>query len=80
VTCDGFFSGLLEVFDLIFCGGDGGVWENMRDASGFISHHEEEWGGIMGVVLSVVMDKFCHGKVLDPIKRCGAAVNAEIGF
>jgi hypothetical protein len=80
VTCDGFFSGLLEVSNLIFCSGNSRVWENVRDASRFISHHKEEWRGIMGVMLSVVVDELCHGKVLDPIERCGAAVNAEIGF
>jgi hypothetical protein len=80
VTSNGFFSGLLEVFDSIFCGRDGGIRKNMRDASRFISHHEEEWGGITGVVFSMIVKKSCHRKVLNPIKRCKAAINAEIGF
>jgi hypothetical protein len=71
VTCNGFFSGLLEVSDMIFCGRDGGVGKDMRDTSRFISHHEEEWGGVAGVMLSVVMDELCHGKVFYPIKRRG---------
>jgi hypothetical protein len=80
VTCDGFFSGLLEVSDLIFCGRNSGVRENMRDAPRFISHHEEEWGGIAGIMLSVVVDEFCHRKVLDPIERCRATIDAEVSF
>jgi hypothetical protein len=52
----------------------------MRDASGFIFHHEEEWGGVTRIMFSMIMDKFCHGKVFDPIKRCRAAVDAEVGF
>jgi hypothetical protein len=52
----------------------------VRDASGFISHHEEEWGGIVGVVFLMVVDEFCHGKMFNPIKRCRAAVDVEIGF
>jgi hypothetical protein len=80
VTCDGFFSSLLEVSDSIFCGRDSGVWENVRDASGFISHHEEERGGVAGVMFSVVVDEFCHGEVLNPVERCGAAIDAEVGF
>jgi hypothetical protein len=80
VTCNGLFSSLLEIFDLIFCGRDCGVWENMRDASRFISHHEEEWGGVMGVVFSVIVDEFCHGEVLNPFERCRVAVDVKISF
>jgi hypothetical protein len=80
VTCDGFFSDLLEISNSIFCSRDGEVWENMRNALGFISHNEEEWRGIVRVMFSMIMDEFCHRKVLDPIERCGAAINAEIGF
>jgi hypothetical protein len=80
VTCDGLFSGLLEISNLIFCGRDGGVWKNMGNASRFISHHEEERRGVTGIMFLVVVDKFCHGKVLDPIKRCRAAIDAEVGF
>jgi hypothetical protein len=65
---------------LIFCGRDGGVWKNMRDASRFISHHEEEWRGIAGIMLSVIVDEFCHGEVLDPIERCRVAVDTKVGF
>jgi hypothetical protein len=52
----------------------------VRDASGFISHHKEEWGGIAGIVFSMIMDEFCHGKMLDPIKRCRVAVGVEVSF
>jgi hypothetical protein len=80
VTCDGFFSCLLEISDSIFCGRDGGIGKNMRDTSRFISHHEEEWGGVTGIMFSVVVNEFCHRKVLDPIERCRAAIDAEVGF
>jgi hypothetical protein len=80
VTSNGFFSSLLEISNSIFCSRDGGVQKNVRNTSGFISHHEEKWGGIMGVVFSMIMNEFCHGKVLDPIKRCRAAVDAKVGF
>jgi hypothetical protein len=80
MTCNGFFSGLLEVSDSIFCGRDSGFRENVRNASGFISHHEEEWGGVTGIMFLVIVNEFCHGEVLDLIKRCRAAIDAEVGF
>jgi len=80
VTCDGFFSSLLEVSNSVFCSRDGGVWENMRDASRFISHHKEERRGVARIMLSVVVDEFCHRKVLDPVERCRAGIDAKIGF
>jgi len=80
VTCDGFFSDLLKVSDSVFHGRGSRIRENMRDASRFISHHKEERGGVAGVMLSVVVDEFCHGKVLNPVERCRAAVDAEVGF
>jgi hypothetical protein len=52
----------------------------MRNASRFISHHEEEWGGVARIMLSMVVDEFCHRKVFDPIERCRAAIDAEISF
>jgi hypothetical protein len=66
MTSEGFFSDLLKVFDAIFCCRDGGCWECVGNGSGFIAHHEEERGGISGVVFSMVMDELCHREVLDP--------------
>jgi hypothetical protein len=80
VTCDGFFSCLLEISNSIFCGRDDRIGKNMRDTSRFISHHKEEWRGVAGVMFSVVVDEFCHGEVLNPIERCGAAVDTEVSF
>jgi len=80
MACDGFFLDLLEMLDPIFSSRDGGVWKGVRDSTGFISHHEEEWRGIAGVMLSMVMDEFCHGEVLHPVSWGSTAVDTKIGF
>jgi hypothetical protein len=45
-----------------------------------ISHHQEERGGIAGVVFSMIVDKFGNGKMFYPFFRVRSAVNAKIGF
>jgi hypothetical protein len=80
MTSEGFFSNLLEVSDSIFCCRDGRGWECIRDGSRLISHHEEEGGGISGVMFLVVMNEFHHRKMLDPFRRIGSAIDSEIGF
>jgi len=80
VTCDGFFSSLLKVSDSIFCSRDGKVWKNMRDALWFITHHEEEWGGVMGVMFSMIIDEFCYRKMFNPIKRYRVTIDVKVSF
>jgi hypothetical protein len=43
-------------------------------------HHEIEWGGITRVVFSVIMDKCCKGKMLNPCFRVSSAIDPKIGF
>jgi hypothetical protein len=52
----------------------------MRKRSWVISHHKVEWGGVTGVVLLVVMDKFCKGKMFYPCFRDSTAIDLEIRF
>jgi hypothetical protein len=52
----------------------------MRQRLRIISHHEVEGGGIMGVMLLVVMDKFCKGKMLNPCFRVGATIDPKVHF
>jgi hypothetical protein len=34
----------------------------------------------MGIVLSVIVDEFCEGKVFDPCFRVGSAIDPQIHF
>jgi len=34
----------------------------------------------VGIVFLIIMNKFCHGEMLNPIKRCRVAVDAEVSF
>jgi hypothetical protein len=52
----------------------------MGKQSWVIAHHKVEWGGITGVMLSVVMDKFCEGKMFYPCFRVSTAMDAEVCF
>jgi hypothetical protein len=80
VAGDGFFSNFLESLDSFGCSWYSGIWEDMGECSWFISHHEEEWGCISGIVLSMVMDEFSDWEVFNPIFGVWPAIDAEIGF
>jgi hypothetical protein len=80
VTGDGFFSDFLEVLDSFGCGWYCGVWEDMRECLRFISHHEEEWGCVSGIMLSMVMNEFSDWEVFNPIFGVRPAIDVEVGF
>lgn len=77
---DCFFSDLLEEGDSVSCGGDSGVWESVGYSAGFITHHQEEWGVVSGIMFPMIMDEFSHGEVLRPFRRGCAAVDSKVGF
>jgi hypothetical protein len=52
----------------------------MRKSTRLISHHQEERGGIAGIMFSMVVDEFGDGKMFYPFFRVRAAINAEVCF
>jgi hypothetical protein len=52
----------------------------MRESTRLVSHHQEERGGIAGIVFTMVMDEFSDGKMFYPFFRVRTAINAEICF
>jgi hypothetical protein len=52
----------------------------MGQQSRIISHHEIKWGGITGIMFSMVVDKFHKRKMFDPCFRVGATINLKICF
>jgi hypothetical protein len=76
----GFFTYFSEGGEVFFYGRDICWGECKGDSSGFISHHEEEWGGVTSTVLVGVVDEFSKGEVLGPFSRGRTAIDAEVGF
>jgi hypothetical protein len=80
MTCDCFFLDLLQGSYSIFCCGYSRIGDKMGNNMGFVSHDETEWGGILGIMFSVVMDKFRDGEVFSPFFWVIAAVDTKISF
>jgi hypothetical protein len=69
VAGDGLFSDFLEILDSFGCRWYSGIREDVGKCSWFITHHEEEWGCVSRIMLSVVMDEFGDGEMFNPIFR-----------
>ena len=59
---------------------EGGLRDDGGKCTGFISHHEEEWGLVGYGVRAVIMGEFGEGDVLGPRSRVRAAEDPKISF
>ena len=77
---EGFIMGGGEGFKAGFYCGNGGIRDHQGKGTGFISHHEIEWGLVRDGMRAVIMSEFCMGDRFGP--RCGivAAEDMKVGF
>jgi hypothetical protein len=80
VAGKGFLMDLVEQGNLFFCSWKRGVRKSLRDVPGFIPHHQEEWGCVLGTVLSGIVDKFSKGEMICPFCGGSSTVDPEIHF
>ena len=58
----------------------GGLGDDGGKHTGFISHHEEEWGLVGYGVRAVIVGELREGDVLSPRSGVGAAEDSQIGL
>ena len=77
---EGFVAGGGEGFKAGFHCGNGSVGDYRGKSTGFISHHEIEWGLTGDGVRAVVVGEFCVGDRFGPRCRIITAEDAKVGF
>ena len=63
---EGFIAGGGKSFEVGFYSGDRGVGDYRGKGTGFVSHHEIEWGLIGDGVRAVIVGEFCVGDQFGP--------------
>ena len=66
MSSEGFIAGGGKGFEAGFYGGDRGVGDYRGKGTGFISHHEIEWGLTGDGVRAVIVGEFCVGNRFGP--------------